>query len=299
MSHDSAYMSVKQVAEYLHLNEKKVYELVKEQQIPATKITGKWLFPRGLVDRWLLDSSHGGLLTDRLVISGSDDPLLYRLVLSYMNELDARALVNYTPSGTRMGLKLLQAHKVDACCVHWGLAEESHLRHPALLEQHRHHQQWILVRLFKREQGLMLHPEVKQSILHTESLFHHQYRWAGRQTGAGSQRFLMEMLGRQGLSLDDLNITMTTYSEREAASSVAMRQTDVAAGVRPMANEFGLAFIPMSWEAFDIALPRAVWFRHLFQTLLKRLQSDEGQRLAQSLEGYDLENCGQLLWGGD
>ncbi|PVV27107.1 MAG: hypothetical protein B6D79_04100, partial [gamma proteobacterium symbiont of Ctena orbiculata] len=34
-------MNVKQVAEYLHLNEKKIYALVNEERIPATKITGK------------------------------------------------------------------------------------------------------------------------------------------------------------------------------------------------------------------------------------------------------------------
>ena len=30
------------------------------------------MFPRELIDRWMLDSAHGGLLTDRLVIAGSD-----------------------------------------------------------------------------------------------------------------------------------------------------------------------------------------------------------------------------------
>ena len=68
------FMSVRQVAEYLHLNEKKIYALVNEGAIPATKVTGKWMFPRELIDRWMLDSAHGGLLTDRLVIAGSDDP---------------------------------------------------------------------------------------------------------------------------------------------------------------------------------------------------------------------------------
>ena len=47
------FMSVKQVAEYLNLNEKKVYALVNEGKIPGTKITGKWMFPRELVDRWI------------------------------------------------------------------------------------------------------------------------------------------------------------------------------------------------------------------------------------------------------
>ena len=73
-SHYDVFMNVKQVAEYLHLNEKKIYALVNEGQIPATKITGKWMFPRELIDRWMLDSTHGGLLTDRLILGGSDDP---------------------------------------------------------------------------------------------------------------------------------------------------------------------------------------------------------------------------------
>ena len=61
------FMSVRQVAEYLHINEKKVYSLVSEGKLPASKLTGKWLFPRQLVDQWVLESTHGGLLTDRLL----------------------------------------------------------------------------------------------------------------------------------------------------------------------------------------------------------------------------------------
>lgn len=296
MNHD-AYMSVKQVADYLHLNEKKVYELVKEQQIPATKVTGKWLFPRGLVDRWLLDASHGGLLTDRLIIGGSDDPLLHRLVTTYLQELDGHALINYTPSPTRLGLKLLQARKVDACCLHWGLAEESYLRHPALLEQQRNHHQWVLLHLFKREVGFIVQSDLQS--LPLEQFFHPEYQWVNRPIISGAQRFLIERLSSYGMNADDLNIAATAYSEREAASLVAMKQAHIAVGIRAQANEFGLGFIPMAWEALDMALPRSIWFRHLFQTLLQRLQHDEGQRLALLLGGYDLTDCGQLLWGGE
>ena len=76
------FMTVRQVAGYLHLNEKKVYALVNDGKIPATKVTGKWLFPRALVDQWILESSHGGVLTDRLLINGSDDPLIARAISS-------------------------------------------------------------------------------------------------------------------------------------------------------------------------------------------------------------------------
>ena len=69
-------MTVRQVAEYLQLNEKKIYALATEEKIPATKVTGKWMFPRELIDRWMLESAHGGVFTDQLVIAGSEDPLL-------------------------------------------------------------------------------------------------------------------------------------------------------------------------------------------------------------------------------
>ncbi len=39
------FLSVRQAAEYLQVNEKKIYALASEGKIPGTKITGKWLFP--------------------------------------------------------------------------------------------------------------------------------------------------------------------------------------------------------------------------------------------------------------
>ena len=170
------FMSVKQVAEYLHINEKKVYSLVNEGKIPATKVTGKWMFPRELVDRWMLDSTHGGLLTDRLLIAGSDDPLLYRIILEFAQETGSRALISYTPTGTRLGLDLLQANRVDACGIHWGPNEESNTRHPALLRQYAHFRHWLLIRAFRREQGLMVSSSVFNKISSTEDQFDQRFR---------------------------------------------------------------------------------------------------------------------------
>ena len=156
------FLSVKQVAAYLQLNEKKIYALVNEGSIPATKVTGKWMFPRELIDRWMMDSAHGGLLTDRLVIAGSDDPLIYRVVTAFARDVKALAQVSYTPTGTRLGLDLLQTNRVDVSTLHWGPLEESATRHPALLRQHPQHRNWVLIRAFSREQGLMLSPMVAE-----------------------------------------------------------------------------------------------------------------------------------------
>lgn len=50
--------NTKEVAEYLSINEKQVYRLIKDKRIPATRVTGKWLFPKNLIDEWVMTSAR-------------------------------------------------------------------------------------------------------------------------------------------------------------------------------------------------------------------------------------------------
>ena len=290
------FMNVREVARYLQVNEKKVYALVNEGSIPATRLTGKWLFPRDLVDQWMLESSHGGLLTDRMVIAGSDDPLLYRALMLLAAELGGQALVSHAPTGTQLGLALLAARRADVCALHWGPEAESTQRHPALLRPYPQHRDWILVRLFRREQGLILAPGLWAARGSVARLLDPGVRWAARQEGAGSQRFLQETFALHRVDPADRRITARSYSERDAAAAIAMGQADVAPGIRAAAAEFGLDFHSIGWEAFDLALSRGFFFRTLFRRLLDQLRGVECQRLAQLFGGYDLGDLGSLIW---
>jgi putative molybdopterin biosynthesis protein len=293
------FMTVRQVAAYLQVNEKKIYSLVQEGKIPATKLTGKWLFPRDLVDQWLLESSHGGLLTDRIVVAGSDDPLLFRAIAQVATSLQSQALISYTATGSQPGLALLASRRADVCAIHWGPAAESYQRHPALLRQFAQAGEWVLVRLYRREQGLLVSPGLWSPGDGIEGLFRGNVRWVERQEGAGSQRFLREILSRHDLDPADRRITGRASTEREAASLIAIGHADVGPGVRASAGEFGLDFVPIGWEAFDLALHRGIFFRSLFQRLLDYLRSGDCQRQATMLGGYDLSELGTLVWTGD
>lgn len=293
------FLNVRQVAEYLNLHEKKVYSLVSEGKIPGTKITGKWLFPRELVDKWMLESSHGGLLSDRLIVAGSDDPLLHRLVPRLADRIRSRALVSFTPIVTRLGLELLQSHRVDACCIHWGPVAESPLRHPALIRSFPQHRQWIIVRAFHREQGLILTQQVASKYESLQELVDAHLRWVMRQQGSGTQRFLRETLGHGADDPSKVNTVAVAHSERESAALVAMDDADITPGTRAAAREFGLAFFPIGWEAFDFVLNRSIYFRTLFRELLAQIQSGESRREADRLQGYDLAESGRMLWSGD
>lgn len=52
---DNEIMTMKEVAEYLKLNEKTAYRLTSEGKIPAFKVGGSWRFRKSEIDRWISD----------------------------------------------------------------------------------------------------------------------------------------------------------------------------------------------------------------------------------------------------
>jgi putative molybdopterin biosynthesis protein len=287
-------LTVREVAAYLRLNEKKVYELIKESALPATKAAGKWLFPRRLVEAWLLESAGGGAPTNRLLVAGSDDPLLANALAYLAADVGSAALVALSPTGTRLGLELLCARRADLCGMHWGSAPGSDAQHWRLVRAHAGHAQWTLVRMARREQGLLLSTRIAGRVS-LDELATADFRWLLRQPGAGSQHFLRSTLHDRGLKVDALAVVGTALSERHAASLIVQGRADCAPGVRSAAAEFGLPFLPLGWESFDLVLPQRFYFRRLFQDLLALIGGERGRSIAAALQGYDLTPLGQLV----
>jgi excisionase family DNA binding protein len=54
-------MNSVEVAKYLDINRHHVYDLVRTKRIPATRVTGKWIFPKRLIDEWLESCARANL----------------------------------------------------------------------------------------------------------------------------------------------------------------------------------------------------------------------------------------------
>ena len=50
-------MTVKQIAEYLQMDEHTIYKLARTGQIPSLKIAGQWRFKRDVIDKWISEES--------------------------------------------------------------------------------------------------------------------------------------------------------------------------------------------------------------------------------------------------
>ena len=54
---DERALTVRQVAEYLQVNERTIYKLAQAGKIPCFKVAGTWRFWKREIDRWSLNET--------------------------------------------------------------------------------------------------------------------------------------------------------------------------------------------------------------------------------------------------
>jgi excisionase family DNA binding protein len=119
-------MNTKGVAQYLGIHEKQVYALIKSKRIPSTRVTGKWVFPRKLIDEWIESNAKVGLERARqkskrmegaLLASGSNDPIL-DILQTYMKKSYPEFYIFSANTGSTDGLKALNMGYTDLAWSH-------------------------------------------------------------------------------------------------------------------------------------------------------------------------------------
>src|ERR1051326_7471662 len=64
---DETFLTTEEVLDYLHVNLRTVYRLIKAGQIPAVRVGRQWRFRKRDIDRWLEATRGGGPVEDRSV----------------------------------------------------------------------------------------------------------------------------------------------------------------------------------------------------------------------------------------
>src|SRR5512138_3413020 len=109
------FLTTRETAELLGIHEKQVYALVKAGKLPASRVTGKWLFPRRLLDEWIEKNAMEGLAKARergkhiegvLLAAGSHDPVL-DILQSHLASRRTGTVLFSAATGSTEGLRLL------------------------------------------------------------------------------------------------------------------------------------------------------------------------------------------------
>ena len=146
------------------------------------------------------------------------------------------------------------------------------------------------------EEGIVTARGNPKSIRGIEDFARKEVRIVNREAGAGSRILLDTRLKR--LKLDARSIAgydATARGHLAAAWQVQCGEADCCIATRAAARMFGLGFIPLATERYDLALKRQHLDLPLMQALLETLSRSAFRRELESLGGYDTRAAGDRM----
>jgi excisionase family DNA binding protein len=290
----SVYLNTEQAADYLGIKERKLYELVANGAVPCSKVTGKWLFPRAALDRWIEAGLARPLGFDAVspppIVGGSHDPLLEWAVRRSGSGL---ALLSV---GSEAGLAKLAANEIAVAAIHIHAPpsdpdEDGNLT--AVAADHLLHDA-VVIAFARREQGLVLPPGNPKGIRSLKAAVAAKARFARRQPGAGAELLLKRLMHAEGLAAAALEVAPIAATGDDLAFAIKAGEADCGLASRAVAEAKSLAFLPLAWERFDLAMRRRSYFEAGLQSLLALMRTEEFRRHAGALGGLDVADAGAV-----
>ncbi|HEX6979917.1 MAG TPA: helix-turn-helix transcriptional regulator [Alphaproteobacteria bacterium] len=291
MSHE--LMTTREVADYLRIKERKVYDLVRERKIPCSRVTGKWLFPKALIDLWVAQNSEPGPDVDNrapaAIVAGSHDPLLDWAVR------ESRCGLAMLPGGSLDGLHRVAAGEAMLAGIHVREADGTY--NVGTVRNVMPRRDYVILEWAKREQGLVVAQGNPLGLRTVADLRVKKARVVLRQPEAGSQILLVQLLASAGLSPDQLTtLPNPALSENDLGLAIAEGKADAGVAVRAVANQFRLGFVPLQTERFDLVMRRRDYFQPPVQKLFAFSRTPGFHERAADLGGYDVGELGQVIY---
>ncbi len=230
---------------------------------------------------------------ERTIVAIGSHDLVLDLAASALRAADPLVTLASSNVGSLGGLVALR----DGLCHIAG----SHLLDPATGEYTLPYLDRILpgrpvfvVRLVHRDQGLIVAAGNPLELADIEDLARPGVRYVNRQRGAGTRVLLDHELARRGIHQDAVD----GYSREEpthlaVAAAVAAGRADAGLGIMAAARAFGLGFVPVAREPYDLVLTDAGDDR--LEPLWALLRSEQFRADVAGLGGYDTAEMGRRI----
>lgn len=180
-----------------------------------------------------------------LGLAASHDPLLVRCIADMPG-------VDLTIAGSQQALELLRSGAAAAAGFHFGDD-----RPPAgsIFAALFTDPTFKILRLFKRQQGLMMAAGNPHHITALADLTKEGVRFINRQRGSGTRAWFDRLLAEQEIEPGAIRGYATEeFTHQAVAALIASGAADAGMGVRNVADRFELAFTPIGWETYCLAV---------------------------------------------
>jgi putative molybdopterin biosynthesis protein len=248
------------------------------------------------MDRWrALQESPAAVVEEVLRFAGSHDLALNGLSHHFSRHVAPGASLVLSYPGSLAGLMAVAAGRADlAGCHLWDPDSDTYnLPYVRRIFTGR---EVTLITLAHRRQGLILPPGNPRKIYALADLPASGARFANRQLGSGTRVWLDAMLAKAGIPGEQIMGYESVYqTHSDVARQVAEGKADVGLGLETAAAAFGLDFVFLNRERYDLVLPAETMALQSAQKLTAWLASPEARDFLARYPGYDSSETGTII----
>ncbi len=228
----------------------------------------------------------------RLVLAGCDPAtgLLARMV-----EKITGIEVVCAGASSKLALTWLVEGKVHIAGSHLKDAKTGEFNLPFIRKQFPH-DEFSVVTFARWEEGLVVSPGNPKGVRTIADLAKKSVRFVNRESGSGSRGLLEELLEKAGIPAQKvLGYGRIAYGHLAAAYCVMAGDADVCLATRSAAQAFGLDFVPLNSERYDLVMRKRTADLPAVKSFLDVLQRSSLRRKLEVLAGYDTSETGTVV----
>jgi putative molybdopterin biosynthesis protein len=245
---------------------------------------------RGRAD--VLVPARSDLSATRLVLAGCDpaSSLLTRMV----EQASGIEIISAAASSKR-ALSWLKAGKVHVAGSHLKDGKTGEFNLPYIRREFGDGD-FAVVTFARWEEGLVTAKGNPKGVRKIRDLANKHVRLVNREPGSGSRALLDRLLEEAGVPAKDVNgYERVVNGHLAAAYSVASGEADSCVATRSAARTFGLDFVPLESERYDLVMRKRTIKTPAALALLEALQRATLRRKLEALAGYDTTQTGTVI----
>jgi len=229
-----------------------------------------------------------------LLAAGSHD-LIVDLLATALKERDPRLALSSSHLGSMGGIAAISKGQAHLAGVHLFDPETGEYNLPYLKKMLPERSDLILVNLAYRMQGWMVPPGNPDGLQDVRDLAEKKISFVNRQKGAGTRLLFDYLLKQNNISPREIDgYEREEHTHLNVAAAIAAGTARAGLGILSAARAFGLDFVPVGEERFDLLMTESFYRSPAGETLLATITDPAFIGQVEALGGYSLRDAGTV-----
>jgi len=216
-------------------------------------------------------------------------------LLAHMVEKISGVEIVSAAASSKLALTWLSEGKVHVAGSHLEDAKTGEFNLPYIRKQFPD-EEFSVVTFARWEEGFVVATGNPKRVRKVEDLARKNVKFVNREPGSGSRGLLDKLLEKAGMDAANVQgYDRIAHGHLAAAYCVVSHEADVCLATRSAAQTFGLDFVPLHSERYDLVMRKRTADLPAVKAFLDVLQRATLRRKLEVLAGYDTSQTGMLV----